>query len=157
MLNPRLITDAIVAALQTIPELVTAMAGDASRIVAYHYLFGADNRLDLAVNVMPAPSILVAFEATQPGNFSGSEIWRHHFQIYIRTGSAANFALPLSYEDIWFYIVNGKVNGTSQNIRYINLIDEVDIMLTPGIIRSVDEDRVDTFVASFVIPEIGDN
>ena len=157
MLNPRIIADAIVSALRTIPDLVAAMAGEASRISAYHYLYGADNRLDLAINKMKPPSILVVFEGTQPGDFDGSTIWKHHFCVYIRVATAANMVLPLSYEDIWTLIVNEPVNGGAQNIRSVNLVDGVDIMDTPGIIHMLDEDRMDYFAARFVIPEIGDN
>jgi len=61
MLNPAPITDAIVAALQSIPELATAMTvldaqqNPVCRIDAFHYLLGQEHRLAEAIYKMPAP------------------------------------------------------------------------------------------------------
>src|SRR4051794_12970992 len=112
MVNPTDITDAIVATLRTIPELVTAMNSDPSRISAYHYILGKDNRLSKAQFQTASPSIMVMWDGTNGGNFSGYEVWKHRFMLYIRAANQANNPAPIGYETLWYYIVNGKVNGT---------------------------------------------
>ena len=150
MLNPRPVTDAIVSALASIAPLVTAMPNG---IHAYHYQFGADKTLEQTIQQMKAGSILVAWRATVPGNFDGSTIWKHQFCVVIRIGNSANQESPLSYEDIWALMVNSPVNGGSTNILNYSINPTLDIMDTPGIIHSIDEDRMDFFQATFIYPE----
>ena len=170
MLNPAPITDAIVAALQSIPELATAMTvldaqqNPVCRIDAFHYLLGQEHRLAEAVYVMPAPSMLVAWEGTKGGNFDGQTIWKHRWGIYYRMGNAAGLAVPVGYEDLWALTCNGATGApdntgavTGPNIRNIQIATGLDIMDTPSIDHALDEDLVDRFKAVFVIPEIGDN
>ena len=158
MLNPEsVLLPAIVAALQSNADLVSAMSDDASRIYEYRYVYGKEPRLELAINAMKAPSVMVAWSATLPGNFNGSEIWKHQFDVYIRLGNQANAVSAIGYAEVWARIVNGAVNGGSQNIRSVQLVTGADIMDTPGIIHIIDEERQDLFCGRFVIPEIGDN
>lgn len=158
MLDPEsAILPAIVATLKTNTGLVTGMGGDASRIVGYRYLYGVESSLELAINKMLAPSLLVAWEATQPGNFDGQTIWKHIFSVYIRLANQSQAVSPIGYGSLWATIVNGAVNGTGRNIRTVNILSGLDIMDTPGIIHALDEDRMDYFVGRFVFPEIGDN
>ncbi len=163
MLNPKLISDAVVAALQNIPALATAMtvmdsSGNPSvRISAFHYRLGAEHRLAEAIYKMPAPSILVAWEGTQGGNFSGYAIWKHRIAVYLRMGNMAGSTDPVGYEDLWWTVCNGVPSNASQNIRYINILPELDIMDTPSIVHLLDEEQIDIFRGEFVLPEIGDN
>lgn len=154
MLNPGPIADAIVAALLNISALSTAMEG---RISAFHYLLGADHHLAEAVYKLPAPSMLVAFEGTQGGNFNGYQMWKHKFGIYIRMGNAAGVGSPVGYEQIWYLITNGIPTGSPVNIRYMTLVTGVDIPDTPSIAHIMDEDQIDMFKVTLVIPEIQDN
>ena len=88
MLNAAPITDAIAAALRSIPDLAAAMTvldanqRPVTRINPFHYCLGQENRLAEAVYAMPAPSMLVAWEGTNGGNFDGSQIWKHRWGIY---------------------------------------------------------------------------
>jgi hypothetical protein len=163
MLNPALVTDAVTALLASIPELAAAMAvTDSSgnvnvRISAFHYRLGAEHRLAEAIYKMPAPSILVAWDGTQGGNFNGYQIWKHRIAVHIRMGNMAGNLEPVGYEDLWWMICNRPPDGASQNIRYINILPELDIMDTPSVAHALDEDLVDRFVGTFVIPELGDN
>ncbi len=158
MLNPRPITDAIVTALANIPALAAAMTVNAVvRIDAFHYQLGDEFSLAEAVYKMPAPSMLIAWEGTQPGNFDGCTIWKHKFSVFFRMGNAAGIGSPVGYEDLFWLACNGIPTGSSVNIRYMNLVSGVDIMDSPGILHRLDEDRMDFFQATFVIPEIGDN
>ena len=157
MLDPGTITDAIVSALRTIPELVLQMGGDPEKIYAHHYLYGSDVRLVEAVYRIVPPSILVVWDGTQGGNFDGQTIWKHRFQLHIRTANVAGISEPTSYEKVWFLLVNGSVYGGSLNIRQVNLLPELDLMEVPSIGHRQDEELMDYFVGTFIFPEIGDN
>lgn len=163
MLNPGQITDAVVDWLKKIPELATAMTvldadrNPAVRISAHHYRLGAEHRLAQMIYAMPAPSILVVWEGTLPGNFNGYAIWKHRIAVYLRMGNAAGSTDPVGYEDLWWIICNRPPSGETQNIRYLNVLPSLDIMDTPGIAHMLDEDQVDIFRGEFVFPEIGDN
>ena len=163
MLNPAPITDAIVAALQSIPELAAAMTAldgagkPVCRISAFHYRLGQENRLAEAIYTMPAPSMFVAWEGTTGGNFDGQSIWKHRWGIYYRMGNAAGVACPVGYEDLWAITCNCPPGGQGPNIRNIELYPGLDIMDTPSIDHALDEDLIDRFKGVFKIPEIGDN
>ena len=163
MLNPAPITDAIVAALQSIPELAAAMTvldaqqNPVCRIDAFHYLLGQEHRLAEAIYKMPAPSMLVAWEGSKGGNFDGQTIWKHRWGIYYRMGNAAGVAIPVGYEDLWALTCNSPPGGQGPNIRNIQLFTGLDIMDTPSIDHALDEDLIDRFKGVFTIPEIGDN
>jgi hypothetical protein len=163
MLNPAPVTDAIVAALQSIPDLATAMTvldaqqNPVCRIDAFHYLLGQEHRLAEAIYKMPAPSMLVAWEGTKGGNFDGQTIWKHRWGIYYRMGNAAGVAVPVGYEDLWALTCNSPPGGHGPNIRNIQLFTGLDIMDTPSIDHALDEDLIDRFKGVFTIPEIGDN
>lgn len=162
MLNAARITDAIAAALRSIPDLAAAMTvldanqRPVTRINPFHYCLGQENRLAEAVYAMPAPSMLVAWEGTNGGNFDGSQIWKHRWGIYYRMGNAAGVANPVGYEDLWALTCNGPCGGHGPNIRNIELYSGLDIMDTPSIAHALDEDLIDRFKGVFIIPEIGD-
>src|ERR1017187_5559193 len=134
MLNTSAVTDAIVTALKTIPDLAAAMTAlDATgspvvRITAFHYLLGQEHRLAEAIYGMPAPSMLVAWEGTKGGNFDGGTIWKHRFGIYYRMGNAAGLSAPVGYEDLWTLTCDGATGApdgdghvTGPNIRNISI------------------------------------
>jgi len=162
MLNPAPVTDAIVAALQSIPDLATAMTvldaqqNPVCRIDAFHYLLGQEHRLAEAIYKMPAPSMLVAWEGTKGGNFDGQTIWKHRWGIYYRMGNAAGVAVPVGYEDLWALTCNSPPGGHGPNIRNIQLYTGLDIMDTPSIDHALDEDLIDRFKGVFILPELGD-
>jgi hypothetical protein len=158
VLNSRPIADQIVAALQSIPELVAAMGGNAENIFAYHYLFSEENRLESAISQLTAPSIMVAWKGTMPGARDGQTLWAHHFYVFIRTGRAVGLAVPLSYEDIWWLMINGKVFGSAYaSILDYNLVAGLEIMDIPSALHQLDESRFDFFQSVFCFPEIGNN
>ena len=163
MLNSYQVTEAIVAALQLIPDLAAAMTvldsnGDAvCRINSFHYLLGQEHRLADAIYQMPAPSMLVVWDGTQGGNFDGQTVWKHRFQVYYRMGNAAGLTEPVGYEQLWWITCNQPPSGSPVNIRYMDLYPGLDMMDTPSVAHALDEDMVDRFVGTIVIPEIGDN
>jgi hypothetical protein len=162
VLNPAPATDAIAATLAAIPEVAAAMTvqtpgGPVVRISAFHYLMGDDQPLVKAIYEMPSPSMLIAWEGTRGGNFDGSTIWKHRWGVYFRMGNAAGVSDPAGYEYLWWVLCNKLPAGSTVNIRYMHLYDGLDIMDTPTIEHMVDEDQIDRFKATLVIPEIGDN
>jgi len=72
-------------------------------------------------------------------------------------GNAAGLTDPVGYEDLWWIVCNKLPGGSQTNIRYMQLYPGLDIMDTPSVAHALDEDLVDRFVGTFVIPEIGDN
>ena len=154
MLSPAPITDRIAEVFRSIPELNAAMEG---RISAFHYRLGQEHRLAQEIYQMPAPSILVAWDGTLAGNFDGQTIWKHRFSVYFRMGNAVGLTDPVGYEELWWLVCNGIPTGSSTNIRYMELYPGLEIMDTPSVAHALDEDQVDRFVGTFVIPEIGDN
>lgn len=160
MLRPSLIVNAVVDALRTIQPLVTSMAGDAERIVAFHYMQGQESSLAEAINRMLQPSILVCWAGTMGGNFDGQTIWRHQIDIYFRTPNVANLLPALAYEDVWWQIVNLPVNGSDVpylNLRNVQLLPgQLDIMNTPSVTHMTDEENQDFFVGHCTWNEIGD-
>ena len=162
MLNPAPITDAIVAALQSIPELAAAMTVlDASqqpvvRITAFHYRLGQENRLAEAIYAMPAPSMLVAWEGTNGGSFKRLPDLETPLGHLLPNGQRAGVASPVGYEDLWAITCNCPPGGQGPNIRNIELYPGLDIMDTPSIDHALDEDLIDRFKGVFTIPEIGD-
>lgn len=163
MLDPSLVTNAVVTALQSIPALVTAMGGSAGQIYAHHFYYGAEDRLSKALFEITPPSILVAWVGTQGGNFDGMTIWKHRVNLYIRAANVAGSGSPVGYEHLWCLICNGGPvhawdgsGGSSSNIRTVQIFNGLDIMDTPSIGHQVDEEQMDYFVGTFVFPEIGD-
>ena len=162
MLNARPITDSIAAVLQLIPDLAAAMTvldanqNPVCRINAFHYRLGAEYRLAEAIYKMPAPSMLVAWDGTQGGNFDGQTIWKHRFNVYFRMGNAAGLTDPVGYEDLWSILCNQAPTGSQVNIRYMQLYQGLDIMDTPSVAHALDEDLQDRFVGTFILPEQGD-
>jgi hypothetical protein len=99
----------------------------------------------------------VVWDGTQGGNFDGETMWKHRFHVYFRMGNMAGSNDPVGYEELWTLVSNGIPTGSSVNIRYMNLLPGLNIMDTPSDAHAVDEDLVDRFVGTFIIPEIGDN
>ncbi len=163
MLNPAPMVDGIVGVLQSIPDLAAATTvldpagAPTCRISGFHYRLGVEYRLAQVIYKMPAPSLLVAWEGTQGGNFDGQTIWKHRFNVYFRMGNAAGLSEPVGYEDLWWTLCNQPPTGSAVGIRYMNLYPGLDIMDTPSVAHALDEDLQDRFVGTFVIPEIGDN
>lgn len=176
-LNPAFIVDAFVTQLALIPDLATAMTVfDASqnptiRITAFHYRLGEDFDLAQAIYKMPQPSMLVAWSGTVGGNFNGMQVWKHKVDAYIRMANTAVIT-PVTttphqtgyggYEDLWWMICNQPPQNTignnpnNQNVRYMNILPDLDIMDTPSIMPFGIEPGIDMFKAIFVFNEIGD-
>lgn len=152
MLNPRILTNAIRDVLVTNADLLALVP----TMNVFHYNLGSERTLLEALSLMTSPSIMIYWDGTQGGNFSGSEIWKHRFNIVMRSDNQKNNSYPHSYEDIWWALCNGHVNGTQRNIRQLSIVPDVDLVDTPSVSHMTDGEGNDYFVGSFVLPEIGD-
>lgn len=162
MINTDLLVNAVVSTLQTIPDLVTALNGDPTRIFPYHYIYGIDAPLETALYEVKPPCIMVAWENTLPGDFDGTTLWKHTVNVYMRTGNQALASPPITPAYLWWMIINLGVNSTAVNIRYTQILKSgstplVDIMDTPAIEHMKDENGMDFFIGRCTFPELGDN
>ena len=164
MINPRRLSDAVAAALQSIPDLVSAMNGT-ENIQAFHYQYGQDRNLTATIADMTAPSILVVWLKAEGGTsgFDGTTLRQHYLEVIIRMDNVANVDDPVAYEDIITMIHNEPVLGGTQSLLYTNLLqngagsNQVEIPDTPNMEHRIDENGTDYFIITLVIPEIGEN
>ena len=84
MIDPSEIVNNLVAMLRDIPDLVTEVGGDATRIYAYHDSYPKNVSLAHAIHQMPAPSIMAVWQGTQPGSFGGVDVWKHQVTLFLR-------------------------------------------------------------------------
>ena len=159
MMNPRILIDAIVTQLQSIPDLVTAMGGDQSNIYAHHFYSGQDHRLAEALGKMTEPSVLVVWERLIGGQFSQNIAWKFAISIYVRPANAANQTNPVSSEDLVWIVLNAPVLGQISycNIRNVRILPNTEAMDLPIVTHLVDELGYDYFKIDCLVPEIGDS
>lgn len=159
MLNPDILVNAVVTALNSIPDFVTAMTSANGNVSITAYTAATDDQpsLDAAIYEMTAPSTLVAWDRIVPGNFDGTTIWKHMLQVVVRAPIVANAPTPITFGTLAKLIVDSPINGTSLNIRQQAIIPEVDLVDTPPIQRLKDETGKDFIVIHLLFPEIGDN
>jgi hypothetical protein len=163
MLDPDIVLNAFVAALQTIPSLVSAL-GSASYIQGHHFSFGTENSLERSVYQMNSPGVLVAYIALIAGNFSAEEAWKHQFQIYIRPKNSASGVNPVgcSPPHLWFLMMNSAVPSLGAGVNTIRSSKLLPDLLPPDF-RGLDlkyrhyEDFSDLFVGTITFPEYGDS
>lgn len=157
MLNPALLVDAFVAALQSIDALVDAMNGNPENIYAWHYISGSDQALKSALSAMKRPSMLAAFEGAQPGNFNGSTLVKDRIAVYYRPPNQAGEVAPAGPEEIWWMMNNLPVLGGTMNLRFIELLPgKWQTCDTPSLEHMVDTEGEDWWCAHYVFPQWGD-
>lgn len=158
MLNPKDILAGLVSAIQQIPTLQQALSVEGQvRIAGYRYLLGTDEFLARALQKMASPSMLITWEGTLAGGARDIIVWKHRFAGYLRMASTSSNSTPLGYDDLWWALCNEPVGASGLNLRYTQIVDGADIMETPTITPMMDDDSIDFFKVTFVIPEIGDN
>ena len=146
-------TDAFVAAAASVPAFVDALGGS-DRVKGHKYFNGTEFSLAEAVAKMTSPSVLIAWRNTLPGNFNGETVFKHHFEVYIRSANVARDA-PSGGARLWWLLFNTPMAGTTVNIRYTEFLPGL-IMDTPGVAARQDEEMMDYFCASVVFAEMGD-
>src|SRR5215471_19954499 len=107
MIDTSELVDSLVATLRDIPELVEQMGGDPERIFAYHDQYPKKISLAHALHSMPAPSILVVWQGTQPGSFGGFDVWKHQISLFLRARESVGGDPPTPYYRMFRSITKG--------------------------------------------------
>jgi hypothetical protein len=129
MLNPADILDALVAKLQGIPALVTALTS-ASNIVAFHHSWPTASYLQAALLEMKAPGILVVWRESGPGTFGNSEVWKHTFSLIVRPPEAT--VGSANYGALFALVVNGISVDTGRAVTSIAVASNVATATLPA-------------------------
>jgi len=104
VINPKTILGEWVTALQSCPDLVTAIGGNGSNIRAFMEGLATDNNLRLAILQMPPGSVLVAWNGTTPRRLTGGSLhFAHRFSIYLRAPEQDSTA---TYADLFWLLVS---------------------------------------------------
>jgi hypothetical protein len=153
MLHPTTLAEAQVAMLRLIPELVSDMGGDATKIYAYKDEYGVNTDLAAAIQQMPADrGLMVVWRGTGPRDRGGfQEVWDHRFSYVLRGVDPAT---------AFVHVVNGIPSDGSE--RYTRRAPHTHCLppKTPSIERRSlligQESVIDYFEISVVYTEKGD-
>jgi hypothetical protein len=183
MLDPDLVSNAVVQALQSIPVFNSIMTTDAettnSNIYSFYYQYGQEQSLARAIFQMKSPSCLVAYKDYLGGNFNQMTLWKHRLEICIRPPNAAvpvpsidptnTLLTGMSTPHLSWLMMNSPIvaptpfdnpgpipSSYTANIRQVRLLSGLLLMDTPTLTHRQDESLSDFFMWSVIIPEIGD-
>ncbi len=174
MYDTSLIADALVTALQSIPELVGLFGNDPTRIFAYKFLFGEEFDRQKTLYKMLAGSIAVIPEpGPQATNRDATTMWLHTIHLHVRMPNAANTAPSrFDYYRIWYLVLNRPcIVGSSGSPEFTLLQQRLPIKNTlgedvleiplfsklPKPVMERDEEGMDYLHGQLTFPEIGDN
>ena len=176
MLDPDLVLAEVVAAIQSIPAVVTYCNDDPTLIVGHQFAAGVELSLGQSVFQMTSPSVLIAYKdllGGGAGGFDGATLWKHRLDIWLRPGNMAPggsgsngpYASP---QHLWWLIMNSVLPAAStlpppsgwqvgQRLRYSTLLSgSLELMDTPTLMYRQDQEGQDLFVGSCTWPEFGD-
>ncbi len=155
MIDPSEIVNNLVAMLRDVPELVTEVANDPARIYAYHDSYPKNVSLVHAIHQMASPSIMVAWQGTQPGYFGGVDVWKHQITLFMRAKEEATAGT--AYYRLFRLITKGV--PTAQGIALLNVTIHASCypMDLPMIQRQTDAEGLDYFEVPLSFTEIGDD
>ena len=159
MIIIKTLIDNLVTELRKVPELVTAMNGDAENIYAYHDLPAENSSIERARQEMQSPSIMVSWDGSSSG--SGIEPWNHRININIRAPQDSTESSPTGYYAICDAIWNGYSNysdgfAVPPQIKNRSIIESCLPMNPPSIQRITDAQGIDYFQFSTSFDQIGD-
>lgn len=157
MINPAELVDNLVAMLRDIPELVVEMSGDPERIFAYHDQYPKRSSLAYAIHQMPAPSIMVVWQGTQPGTFGGIDVWKHQVTLFLRARETFEGDPPTSYYKLFRLITKGVPGSAGQPMLNATVHPSCYPMDLPLIQRQTDAEGLDYFEVPVTFTEIGDD
>jgi hypothetical protein len=92
MVDTNDIIDALVLLLKDVPDLVTAVGSDETKIFAYKDAYPTSVSLRDAIYVQPTPSIMVAFQARLRATNGDWSTIRHDVLVIARPSSVADYA-----------------------------------------------------------------
>ena len=156
MIDPSALIDNLVALLRDIPDLVMEMDGLANRIYAYHDHYPKRASLAAAIHEMPAPSIMVAWQATAPGSFGSVDLWKHQITLYLRARNTAETP-PTSYYRLFRLITKGVPTSLGLPMLNAPVHPSCYPMDLPSIQRQTDAEGLDYFEVPMTFTEAGDD
>jgi hypothetical protein len=156
VIDPSELVNNLVATLRLIPDLVTEMDGDTERIYAYHDQYPKRSSLAHAIHQMPAPSIMAAWQGTQPGSFGEVDVWKHQVTLYLRARAAADSDTP-AYHRVFRLITKGVPTGSDVPMLNVTIHPSCHAMDLPMIQRQTDAEGLDYFEVPITFTEIGDD
>lgn len=97
--------DAIVLAFQNLPDVVTAMNGSKQAINSWVPSIPDSPTIDVAVERMGVPEVLITFLETNLGERGDFKAWVHTFEVYVKLpGGSPNS----SYNTFFKKVLNGR-------------------------------------------------
>ncbi len=92
MVDSNDIIDALILLLQDIPELVTALGGDETRIFAYKDAYPESISLRDSIYIQPTPSVMIAFDGRRRDKNGEWPTIRHDLLAVVRPSSVGDYA-----------------------------------------------------------------
>lgn len=157
MIDPSILIDSLVTLLRDIPDLVTEVGGDPERIYAYHDQYPKKSSLALAIHQMPAPAVMAAWQGTSPGNFGGSDVWKHQVSIFLRAQETFDGDAPTAYYRLFRLITKGIPASAGVPMLNATVHPSCYPMDVPSIQRATDAEGLDYFEVSMSFTEMGDD
>ena len=155
MIDASEIVNNLVTMLRDVPDLVTAVGSDANRIFAYHDSYPKNVSLAHALHQMPSPSIMVAWQGTQPGAFGGVDVWRHQIALFLRAKEEST--VGTAYYKLFRLIVKGVPAATGIALENATVHSSCYAMDLPSIQRQTDAEGLDYFEVTLSFTETGDD
>lgn len=126
MIVPSALVAALVAKLRLVPELVTGMGGDATRIYGYLDVYPQNTNRMKAVHSMPSPAVMVCYDDWGEGSMGPGAPINHSLSIYVRPADGA------AYADLTTYLVAGVPAGQTLAMCNVTILDDLDLMRIEG-------------------------
>jgi hypothetical protein len=157
MINPGDAIDAIVDALQNIPELVASVGG-VDNIIGYHPTFPDSMYFQQDLNDLKPGQLLVRYLTTFPGQVNQNLIWKHRFGIYQKPPNTSTASTSAQHYTCLIDLINGvPVNGDGNKMLNYAVVSGCDLMDVPTLSIYTDHTlKQDFFLTTFTFPEIGD-
>jgi hypothetical protein len=156
MIDPSELIDSLVVLLRDISDLVAEVGDDPERIYAYHDQYPKKSSLALAIHQMPVPAIMAAWQGTAPGNFGGSDVWKHQVSLFLRAGETSVGEPPTAYYRLFRLITKGVPETTGLPLLNSTVHPSCHPMDLPSIQRQTDAEGLDYFEVQMSFVEIGD-
>ena len=133
MINAKKIGLEFVTALQSLPNLLEALGGDADSIQYYsenRVVFGhrTENNTRQAILSMPLGSILIVWQGSDPGRLGNAQVYTHAFSLFLRAPEIDD----VGYEDICAWIINDYPAKTVNDVVVVSPIPMLHTQIDPN-------------------------
>jgi hypothetical protein len=162
MIDPSEIVDNLVTAFQDIPELVSLLGGDPTRIYAFHDRWPEFHSMVLFIYKMKAGEVMVAWrETTWSG---GMQPWKHALSVFVRPPEEqrdASAGMASLYGKIFRQLFWGTPTAGGLTVFYQTVHPDCLPMQPPSFHRNTllaaHDEPFDYFEVRLTFAEIGDN